>query len=58
MPKTILPAAVVVSMEAPWPVSTLKPTPRVASSCTVLTRTIVYFNDIAIAHLGDFRTDC
>jgi hypothetical protein len=27
MPKTSLPAAVVVSMAAPWPVSTLRPMP-------------------------------
>jgi hypothetical protein len=34
MPNTNLPAGVVVSMDAPWPVSTLKPMLRVLSSNT------------------------
>ncbi|MOA38083.1 hypothetical protein D3C78_1597310 [compost metagenome] len=38
MPKTSLPAAVVVSMAAPWPVSTFRPIPRPVRSCTVLIR--------------------
>jgi mercuric reductase len=38
MPKTSLPAAVVVSMAAPWPVNTLRPMPRAVRSCTVLMR--------------------
>jgi hypothetical protein len=38
MPKTSLPFAVVVSMFAPCPVSTLKPMPRSAMSCAVSTR--------------------
>ena len=38
MPNTSLPAGVVVSMEAPCPVSTLKPMPRCVRSCTVLMR--------------------
>ena len=32
MPNTNLPAGVVVSMDAPWPVSTLKPMLRVLRS--------------------------
>ena len=38
MPKISFPAGVVVSMAAPCPVSTLKPTPRSVRSCTVLIR--------------------
>ncbi|AJW93587.1 hypothetical protein BM43_7643 (plasmid) [Burkholderia gladioli] len=38
MPKTSLPAAVVVSMAAPCPVNTFKPMPRPVRSCTVLMR--------------------
>lgn len=38
IPKTSLPAAVVVSIAAPWPVRTLSPTPRAVRSWTVLTR--------------------
>lgn len=38
IPKTSLPAAVVVSMAAPWPVSTSRPRPRPVRSCTVLIR--------------------
>lgn len=38
IPKTSLPAAVVVSIAAPRPVSTFKPTPRSVKSWTVLTR--------------------
>ena len=39
MPNTRRPAAVVVSLCAPWPASTRRPTtPRVGRSCTVLTR--------------------
>ena len=38
MPNTRRPAAVVVSICAPCPVSTRRPTPRVDRSCTVLTR--------------------
>jgi len=38
MPKTSFPAAVVVSMAAPCPVSTFNPTPRAVRLCTVLTR--------------------
>jgi len=38
MPKTSFPAAVVVSMAAPWPVSTFNPIPRAVRSWTVLTR--------------------
>ena len=36
MPNTRRPAAVVVSICAPCPVSTRRPTPRVDRSCTVL----------------------
>ena len=38
MPKTSLPAAVVVSIAAPWPVATRRPIPPAVRSCTVLTR--------------------
>ena len=38
MPNTRRPAAVVVSICAPYPVSTRRPTPRVDRFCTVLTR--------------------
>ncbi len=38
MPNTNLPAAVVVSIAAPWPVSTRNPMPRALRSCTTLTR--------------------
>src|SRR5665647_1386886 len=38
IPKTSLPAAVVVSIAAPWPVRTLRPMPRAVRSWTVLTR--------------------
>ena len=38
MPNTRRPAAVVVSICAPWPASTRRPTPRADRSCTVLTR--------------------
>ena len=38
MPNTRRPPAVVVSICVPWPASTRRPTPRAASSCTVLTR--------------------
>ncbi len=38
MPKISLPAGVVVSIAAPWPVSTLRPMPRFVRSCTTFTR--------------------
>ena len=37
MPNTRRPAAVVVSICAPWPVNTRRPTPQADRSCTVLT---------------------
>ena len=38
MPNTSRPAAVVVSIYAPWPAGTCGSTPRADRSCTVLTR--------------------
>jgi hypothetical protein len=38
MPKTSLPAGVVVSIAAPCPLRTLRPTPRLVRSCTRFTR--------------------